>query len=193
MADPTRGATPAGIPPGSALGLVETHGLVAAIEAADAMLKAADVRLVRKHRVDPGMISHIVVGETSAVQAAVDAGVAAAQRLGRIYGSLVIPRPSDDVWRTMLGVAVDDAPAEARPAKASPAAEAAPDAAGTASGPPDGPVPATAPPERDYAAMPVRDLRALARSRDGLDLRGRAVATASKDDLVAALRAADAR
>ena len=200
MADPTRGATPAGIPPGSALGLVETHGLVAAIEAADAMLKAADVRLVRKHRVDPGMISHVVVGETSAVQAAVDAGVAAAQRLGRIYGSLVIPRPSDDVWRAMLGVAVDaqvrvPQAAEAQPAKASPAADAAPDAApsGTASGPPDGPVLATAPPERDYAAMPVRELRALARSRDGLDLRGRAVATAAKDDLVAALRADDAR
>ena len=206
MADPTRAATPAGgppagIPPGSALGLVETHGLVAAIEAADAMLKAADVRLVRKHRVDPGMISQVVVGETSAVQAAVEAGVAAAQRLGRVYGSLVIPRPSDDVWRAMLGLTVD---ASETPQPATPAAEAAPEASpgsaspgsapnGTPSGPPDGPVPATAPPERDYAAMPVRDLRALARRRDGLDLRGRAVAAAAKDDLVAALRAADAR
>jgi ethanolamine utilization microcompartment shell protein EutS len=203
VADPTRGTAPAGIPPGSALGLVETHGLVAAIEAADAMLKAADVTLVRKHRVDPGMISHIVVGETSAVQAAVDAGVAAAQRLGRIYGSLVIPRPSDDVWRAMLGVAVgESASAAAAPAGAPPSpgdtrgngtpadAESAGDEATDTT---DGPVPATAPPERDYDAMPVRELRALARSREGLDLRGRAVATAAKGELVAALRAADAR
>ena len=209
------------IPPGSALGLVETHGLIAAVEAADAMLKAADVRLVRKHKVDPGMISHVVVGETSAVQAAVDAGVAAAQRVGRVYGSLVIPRPSDDVWTAMLGVRISTAaarPPAAAPPAAAPLAENAPaddasadgtevdaaadassddgssdDAAGAASGPPDGPVPATAPPDRDYDAMSVRTLRAVARERDDVTLRGRSVATASKDELVADLRAADAR
>ncbi len=89
-----------GVPPGSALGLVETLGLVAAIEAADAMLKAADVRLVRKHRVDPGRISHIVVGETAAVQAAVDAGTAAAARLGQGFRLARDPAP---VGRRLAG------------------------------------------------------------------------------------------
>ena len=181
------------VAPGSALGVVETHGLVAAVEAADAMLKAADVRLVRKHRVDPGLISNIVVGETSAVQAAVDAGVAAAARIGRVAGSLVIPRPSDDVWRAMLGVSLGAAPNRATPTRATPEPAAPERNAPPAGAPPDGPVPATAPPERDYDAMTVRDLRALARDRPDIGLHGRAVATASKDELVAGLRAADAR
>ena len=60
-------------------------------------------------------------------------------------------------------------------------------------GPPSGPIPATAPPDRDYDAMSVRALRTIARERDDVTLHGRAVATASKDDLVADLRAADAR
>ena len=205
-----KGSEPAGVAPGSALGLVETLGLVASIEAADAMLKASDVRLVRKHRVDPGRITHIVVGETSAVQAAVDAGVAAAQRVGQVYGSLVIPRPSDDVWRAMLGVplAGDEAPATSasRASAEAPADEAAGEPApgepapgepapedGPADGPPSGPVPPTAPPERDYDAMTVRTLRSLVRDRGDAEIAGRAVASAAKDDLVAALRAADAQ
>jgi microcompartment protein CcmL/EutN len=188
---------PPPIPPGSALGMVETFGLVAAIEAADAMLKAADVRLVRKHRVDPGMISHVVVGETAAVQAAVDAGAAAAGRLGKVVGTLVIPRPSDDVWRRMLGVTLTtDAPPASAPRAARPVAAPRPAVdppAEPTAAPPEGAVPASAPPDRDYDAMTVRELRAVARDRPDLALRGRAVATASKDDLVAQLRAADAR
>ena len=183
-----------GVPPGAALGLVETLGLVASIEAADAMLKASDVRLVRKHRVDPGRISHVVVGETAAVQAAVDAGTAAAARLGKVFGSLVIPRPSDDVWRRFLGVPLDgdevpeaDAPVEDASDDDAPVGEE------TVAADSDVDVPATAPPERDYAAMRVRELRALARERDDIALSGRAVAAAAKDDLVAELRAADAR
>ncbi len=197
MADRLPGLGGAPIPPGSALGLVETFGLVAAIEAADAMLKAADVRLVRKHRVDPGMISHIVVGETAAVQAAVDAGVAAAQRVGKVFGSLVIPRPADDVWQKMLGVplASDTAPDASgadSPALLRLASSPAPRAAAPRAAAPRA-VDASAPPDRDYDAMTVRDLRALARERADIALQGRAVAAASKDDLVAELRAADAR
>ena len=201
-------------PSGMSLGLVETLGLVAAVEAADAMLKAADVRLVRTHRVDPGRISHVVAGETSAVQAAVAAGVAAAERVGKVYGSLVIARPADDVWQAMLGVSPDAEPdtepaaAEAVEATALPAGSSAraggdsgdapvqlqsSAATSGASGTPTRPVEGTAPPERDYAAMSVQALRALVRDRDGVELRGRAVAAASKDDLVAGLRAADAR
>ena len=185
-------STPSGIPPGSALGLVETLGLVAAVEAADAMLKAADVRLVRKHRVDPGRISQVVVGETAAVQAAVDAGTAAAARLGKVFGSLVIPRPSDDVWRAMLGVTLDgdDVPEADAPVEDDSDAPAGEETVAADS---DVVVSATAPPDRDYAAMRVRDLRTIARDRGDVELSGRDVAKASKDDLVAELRAADAR
>jgi microcompartment protein CcmL/EutN len=171
--------------------MLETVGLVAAIEAADAMLKAADVALVRQQRVVPGLVTHFVVGETAAVRAAVDAGLAAAERVGRVAGSHVIPRPSDDVWRRLVGVALDgDAPAAK--ADAPKAKKASPTKPAAATEPADASVPATAPPERDYAAMTVRTLRAAARDREDLGLHGRALASASKDDLVDALRRADA-
>ncbi|MBS4028416.1 MAG: BMC domain-containing protein [Ignavibacteriales bacterium] len=80
-----------------ALGLVETRGLVAAIEAADAMMKAADVQLVGKDRVDPGMITIKIVGEVAAVRSAVDAGSAAAARVGQLISSHIIPRPADEI------------------------------------------------------------------------------------------------
>ena len=83
----------ASIPPGSALGMLETHGLVAAIEAADAMLKSADVRLVQQQRTNPALITHFVVGETAAVRSAVDAGRSAAERVGKVVSAHVIPRP----------------------------------------------------------------------------------------------------
>ncbi len=80
-----------------ALGLVETRGLVAAIEAADAMTKAAEVQLVGRERTDPGMITIKVIGEVAAVRSAVDAGSAAAARVGQLISSHVIPRPAEDV------------------------------------------------------------------------------------------------
>ncbi len=78
-----------------ALGLVETRGLVGAIEAADAMLKAANVRLLEKEQVKPALVTIKVIGETAAVRAAVDAGAAAAQRVGELISAHVIPRPAD--------------------------------------------------------------------------------------------------
>lgn len=82
---------------GQALGLIETLGLVAATEAADAMVKSARVRLVSKQQVGGGLISILVTGETGAVKAAVDAGAAAAGRIGRVVSAHVIPRPHDDI------------------------------------------------------------------------------------------------
>lgn len=76
-----------------ALGLVETRGLVGAIEAADAMTKAARVELIGKERVGSGLITIKVKGDVASVQAAVDAGAAAAQRVGELISSHVIPRP----------------------------------------------------------------------------------------------------
>ena len=80
-----------------ALGLVETRGLVASIEAADAMLKASRVRLVSKERALAGLITIVVVGDVAAVKASVDAGAAAAQRVGELVSVHVIPRPHTEV------------------------------------------------------------------------------------------------
>ncbi|MBK8945683.1 MAG: BMC domain-containing protein [Ignavibacteriae bacterium] len=80
-----------------ALGLIETKGLVAAIEAADAMVKAADVKIIGKEKVTGALILIKVSGETAAVKAAVDAGSAAAQRVGELVSVHVIPRPDDEI------------------------------------------------------------------------------------------------
>ena len=84
-----------------ALGMVETRGLVAAIEAADAMLKAANVELVGTEKIGSGLVSVMVRGDVGAVNAAVDAGLAAAQKLGEIIATHVIPRPHTDVEKIL--------------------------------------------------------------------------------------------
>jgi ethanolamine utilization protein EutM len=80
-----------------ALGMVETKGLVGAIEAADAMVKAANVKLIGKEKIGSGLITVMVRGDVGAVKAAVDAGAAAAKRVGELVSVHVIPRPHDDV------------------------------------------------------------------------------------------------
>jgi ethanolamine utilization protein EutM len=80
-----------------ALGMVETRGLVGAIEAADAMVKAANVRLIGKEKVGSGLVTVMVRGDVGAVKASVDAGAAAAKRVGELVSVHVIPRPHDDV------------------------------------------------------------------------------------------------
>src|SRR6188472_2186106 len=80
-----------------ALGMVECFGLVAMIEAADAMVKTANVQLVGWEKVDAGLVTAIVRGEVGAVKAAVDAGASAARRVGTVTATHVIPRPHDEV------------------------------------------------------------------------------------------------
>ncbi len=80
-----------------ALGLVETKGLVGAIEAADAMVKAANVTLVGKEKITAGLVTIKIVGDVAAVKSAVDAGAAAAQRVGQLVAIHVIPQPSDQL------------------------------------------------------------------------------------------------
>jgi ethanolamine utilization protein EutM len=80
-----------------ALGLVETRGLVGSIEAADAMVKAANVRLIGKEKIGGGYVTVMVRGDVGAVKAATDAGAAAAKRVGELISVHVIPRPHDDV------------------------------------------------------------------------------------------------
>ncbi|CYW41426.1 TPA: BMC domain-containing protein [Streptococcus suis] len=81
----------------NALGMVETRGLVGAIEAADAMVKAANVTLVGKEQVGGGLVTVLVRGDVGAVKAATDAGAAAAENVGELVSVHVIPRPHSEV------------------------------------------------------------------------------------------------
>ena len=82
---------------GDALGLIETKGLVACIEAADAMCKSANVELISYENIGSGLVTVMVKGDVGAVKAAVDSGVESAHRIGEVVTSLVIARPHNDI------------------------------------------------------------------------------------------------
>jgi microcompartment protein CcmL/EutN len=84
-----------------ALGLIETRGLVAAIEAADAMTKAANVALIGTEKIGSGLVTVMVRGDVGAVKSAVEAGGEAASRIGELVASHVIPRPHTDVEKIL--------------------------------------------------------------------------------------------
>ena len=87
-----------------ALGMIETRGLTAAVEAADAMVKAAEVTLIGTEKIGSGLVSVMVRGDVGAVKAAVESGTAAAQRLGEIIATHVIPRPHTDVEKILPSI-----------------------------------------------------------------------------------------
>ncbi len=87
-----------------ALGMIETRGLTASIEAADAMTKAANVVLVGTEKIGSGLVSVIVRGDVGAVKAAVEAGASAASRLGELVAQHVIPRPHADVEKILPSI-----------------------------------------------------------------------------------------
>ena len=80
-----------------ALGMIETKGFIALVEATDAMIKAANVRFLGWDKVGSGLVTAFVVGDVAAVKAATDAGAAAAGRIGEVMAVQVIPRPHDDL------------------------------------------------------------------------------------------------
>lgn len=86
---------------GEALGMVETKGLVGAIEAADAMVKAANVVLVGYEKIGSGLVTVLVRGDVGAVKAATDSGAAAAQKVGELISVHVIPRPHTDIEKIL--------------------------------------------------------------------------------------------
>lgn len=86
-----------------ALGMVETKGLIGAIEAADAMVKAANVTLMGKEMIGSGLVTVMVRGDVGAVKASVDAGASAAKRVGELVSVHVIPRPHQDVENILPG------------------------------------------------------------------------------------------
>ena len=87
-----------------AVGMVETRGLTAAIEAADAMTKSAEVRLVGTEKIGSGLVTVMVRGDVGAVKAAVESGTAAASKLGELVAAHVIPRPHTDVEKILPSI-----------------------------------------------------------------------------------------
>jgi len=156
-----------------ALGMIETRGLVASIEAADAMLKAANVTLRTKEHVGGGLVTVFVLGEVGAVKAATDAGAAAAGRVGQLISVHVIPRPIDDV--DALLARLSDAPAPVRAPRSTPAPEPAKTV--------------TVPSLEELRRMRVQELRTLLRKLP-TDLDPQEIKFARKDDLVAAIERA---
>lgn len=85
----------------ASIGMIETRGLTAAIEAADSMLKAANVEVVGMEKIGSGLVCIIVQGEVGAVKAATDVGAEAAQRIGELVATHVIPRPNGDISKIL--------------------------------------------------------------------------------------------
>jgi len=93
--------------PHDALGMIETRGLIGSVEAADAMVKTANVVLVGKEFIGAGYVTVLVRGDVGAVKAATDAGAAAARRVGELVAVHVIPRPHDEVERILPSAPAD--------------------------------------------------------------------------------------
>jgi microcompartment protein CcmL/EutN len=168
-----------------ALGLVETKGLIAAIEAADAMVKTANVTLLGKERTDPALITIKIVGETAAVRAAVDAGAAAAQKVGELVSKHVIPRPAEGMEMLVFAKSVrsqedvedslgEQLPPEREHDEATEEPLAMPEN--------------LTPEQQEYYeklnAMTVHELRSYARTVEGLHIYGREISRANKSQLM---------
>jgi len=147
-----------------AIGMIETRGLVAAIEATDAMLKAANTALVCKQHVGGGLVTVIVTGEVGAVKASVDAGAAAADRVGQLVSTHVIPRPANEVGEMIEKASIGEPSAAPEPGQ--PAADAS----------------------VDLSAMTLAELRALAHGTPSIALTSTQIQRAKKADLIDYLR-----
>lgn len=140
--------------------MIETRGLIGAIEAADAMVKAADVRLVKLEVTVGALVTVQAVGEVAAAQAALEAGRRAAERVGEVVSAHVIPRP-DDAVRKLQGLDATPTPGPVAPPAQGNLASA-----------------------EALSRLTVRELRDLARTIPDFPLQGRAIARATKQQLV---------
>lgn len=161
-----------------ALGLVETRGLVGSIEAADVMVKTANVHLIGSEYIRNGMVTVKIIGEVAAVKAAVDAAGAAAARVGQLVSTHVIPRPAaeiESILKKALAptVAPETPPAKEKPARSDPPASVMLDASADV---------------QEYRAqlemMTVPQLRTVARNEGGLGIAGRQISKANKEQLI---------
>ena len=191
----------------NALGMIETKGLVGSIEAADAMLKAANVTLASKTHVGGGLVTVMVRGDVGAVKAAVDAGAAAAERVGELISVHVIPRPADDVEYILDPLTLPEPPADSEPKLEPETERAAETEAEMESEPPAQPEPESEPedpsleeedPEEEAHAaeleslseesmqrMTVARLRAVARALGATGMTRREIRFAKKEELIA--------
>ncbi len=180
-----------------ALGLIETRGLVGAIEAADAAVKTADVQLIGKERAEAGLITIKLRGDVAAVRAAVDAGAAAAQRVGELVSVHVIPRPDDETEILIYPTGPARQPAhpqkvdETAPSPPRRRREPAPPESPPATEEKTGAAPAAesmSDDEQTYRqqleAMTVHALRHYARGVKGLSIAGRQISRANRTDLI---------
>lgn len=185
-----------------ALGMIETRGLVAAIEAADAMVKAANVTLTCKEHVGGGLVTVMVRGDVGAVKAATDAGAAAAERVGELVSVHVIPRPHEELEDLLGGPAPlpdPDPDPESVPAvepEPVPEPEPIPEPAPK----PEPSAPAETETEEvldlssltdaDLEGMPVVRLRAVARQMNLTSMTRKEIRFAKKEELLSAIREA---
>ena len=193
-----------------ALGLIETRGLIGAIEAADAATKAADVKLVGRERADAGLMTIKIIGDVAAVRAAVDAGAAAAQRVGELVSVHVIPRPDDESEiliypppsqtkekseylsvQPAVKIVTQRKPRNTVDVSETPIVEIRQAQDDTPEPQPEAPLIVMSDDEATYRqqldAMTVHELRRYARSVAGLTIFGRAISRANKDELIAEL------
>ncbi len=89
-----------------ALGMIETHGLVSAIEAIDAMVKAASVEVLATREIGGGLVSVYIQGDVGAIKAAIDAGASSAKKVGELLSAHIITRPNDETMKVLAGFGV---------------------------------------------------------------------------------------
>jgi len=163
-----------------ALGMVETLGLVGSVEAADVMVKTANVRILGTEYTKGGLVAVEIVGEVAAVKAAVDAAAAAAARVGTVVSTHVIPRPAEDLEALLVGMETPDEQAQEQVQE-----EEEPED--------DGSLDLFVPSESDdeyrmqLENLTVHQLRTLARGVAGLGIAGREISMANKELLISEL------
>jgi hypothetical protein len=182
----------------NALGLIESVGLIGAIEAADAAAKTAAVQLRKSEVTSSALVTVHIEGELGAVQAAVEAGAEACRKVGQLHAVVIIPRPDpglDVILDTPSNLSVPGgpfcaivpqpkAPVNAQIKPKSPQSPPASSRRGRSFG-------RSAAPNQDYESMTVQALRRLARMRPHLAIAGRDIARAGKETLIQLLRKAD--
>ena len=188
-----------------ALGMIEVYGYLAAVEALDSALKAANVSLVNVEKVKGGLVAVLVEGDVGAVKAAMDASAAAAERLGTVVSVHVIPRPAEDVARMLgrqegtPGPDKDPDPQPPKPPAPEPEPEAEPDPeSGTTEEPEsveepeavEEPAPISEPEPKELSlpqgmeSMSVQDLRKLARELEITNMTRAEIRYAKKQELI---------
>ncbi|MBT6144327.1 MAG: BMC domain-containing protein, partial [Gemmatimonadetes bacterium] len=160
----------------SAIGLIETRGMIGVLEAADTAAKAADVQLLGVERIGGGLVSVRFRGDTASVQAAVRAASEAVRKVSELVSAHVIPSPAIDVERALATAASSTTNAilpNSMPPETGPPETGPPETVGPAAG-----GPATALTPEDLQSLPVSRLRQLARKTPGVGLQGRQISRA---------------